>query len=332
MKRVLFVLKKNGYGLSSGLLNSAEKNAQSLMDMGYESKVVVVPDNNSIDREVSQYKPTHVIIEAIWVVPEKMRVLTQLHPRVTWVILIHSKAPFLANEGIAMRWIWDYIYVSREVDNLRIACNNLEFFKDFRDVTHTIGITRFLPNMYSYDVKKKSGGQFSGVVNVGCFGSLRPMKNHLEQAIAAMLFANSVGKQLHFHINASRMEQRGENVLKNLKGLFSGTRHKLVEHNWMPHEQFLEIINGMDMGMQVSLSESFNIVTADFVLAGVPIVVSEDISWMPRFTKCCPTDTDKIVSRLKLAYSFPLLFRVFSRVSLARYNRMAKKQWRMFLR
>lgn len=331
VKRVLFILKKNGYGLSSGLLNSAEKNAQALIDMGYEAKVVVVVDNNCIDREVSLYKPTHVIIEAIWVVPEKMMVLTKLHKQVKWVVCVHSKTPFLANEGVAMKWIRGYLEVAWNVDNLRIACNNKDFFDDLVRLTRGYGVIRLLPNMYSYGKSKPKDKAYSGSVDVGCFGSLRPMKNHLEQAMAAMIWANKMGRKLNFHINASRSEQSGENVLKNLRGLFHGTKHSLVEHTWMPHEQFLDVIRSMDIGVQVSLSESFNIVTADFVLAGVPIIVSDDIEWMPEFTRCCPTETKEIISAMKWAYYFPLFFRFFSRCALRKYNKWARKEWKEFI-
>ena len=84
--RVLFILKSGcGYGhwshKSSGLFNSASACAQMLEDDGIPSKVVEVVDNNCIDREVHKFRPTHVIIEALWVVPEKFSVLSKLHPK-----------------------------------------------------------------------------------------------------------------------------------------------------------------------------------------------------------------------------------------------------------
>src|ERR1017187_3457174 len=104
--RVLFVLKRredyaiddsySGKGISTGLLNSATFVKDMLLIQGLDSELVVVTDNNGIDAEVSRYKPTHVIIEALWVVPEKMDELVALHSTVTWIIRYHSEAPFLA--------------------------------------------------------------------------------------------------------------------------------------------------------------------------------------------------------------------------------------------
>ena len=41
----------------------------------HSDKDEVVVDNNGIDKEITEYKPTHVFIEGLWVVPEKFDVL-----------------------------------------------------------------------------------------------------------------------------------------------------------------------------------------------------------------------------------------------------------------
>jgi len=117
MTKVLFILKRredynsaihNHQGLSTGLYNSASFMNNMLNDNGVQSKMVVVIDNNCIDREVTAYRPTHVIIEALWVTPSKFAVLQKLHPGVKWIIRLHSEMPFMAGEGMAMDWLGDY--------------------------------------------------------------------------------------------------------------------------------------------------------------------------------------------------------------------------------
>ena len=129
MTRILFILKRredynaekhSHIGLSTGLYNSANFMNEMLQKAGVESKLVVVIDNNCIDREVNLYNPTHVIIEALWVVPTKFSVLCKLHPNVKWIIRLHSEVPFLANEGIAFDWIADYA----RFKNVFIAANS----------------------------------------------------------------------------------------------------------------------------------------------------------------------------------------------------------------
>ena len=117
--KILFLLKRRedysealhstNLGLSTGLFNSATFMNDMMNESGVESHLEVVIDANCIDRQVTKYRPTHVIIEALWVPPAKFYVLQKLHPNVQWIIRLHSELPFLANEGIAMDWLGDYL-------------------------------------------------------------------------------------------------------------------------------------------------------------------------------------------------------------------------------
>ena len=80
--RVLFVIKERKvYGTKTkcyGLFNSCEIIARKLNQLGIQSKTIQVIDNNCIDRHVAEFKPTHCFIEALWVVPEKFKILSKL--------------------------------------------------------------------------------------------------------------------------------------------------------------------------------------------------------------------------------------------------------------
>ncbi|MGZ5485529.1 MAG: glycosyltransferase family 1 protein, partial [Nitrososphaeraceae archaeon] len=269
--RVLFLLKRredfndhpsySEQGISTGLLNSATFVQQMLLDSGIDTKLSVVLDNNCIDREVTEYRPTHVIIEALWVVPEKFEILRRLHPNVKWIIRFHSETPFIANEGVAMKWIHEYI----KHPSVYIAINAPRFLTDVKTILAATGYTEaaindniiFLPNYYPLDktVRAKELNRFCDTVNVCCFGAIRPLKNHLLQAIAALKFATVLGKKLNFHINVGRIEMKGDPILHNLQGLFDGLvkqGHQLTVHTWTSHDKFIEIIKNMDIGLQVS--------------------------------------------------------------------------------
>src|SRR4029077_777621 len=110
MSRVLFIAKKADYNYSggdplrvTGLKLSASMCVHVLNSAGIAAQFIIVNDNNDIDREVRAYQPTHVIIEALWLVPTKFEILTKLHPSVQWIIRIHSEVPFMALEGISIQ-------------------------------------------------------------------------------------------------------------------------------------------------------------------------------------------------------------------------------------
>ena len=346
--KVLFILKrKQNYdnyrdshiGMSTGLYNSASFMNDMLRDMGIDSHIEVVVDGNGINKEVTQHRPTHVIIEALWVTPAKFFELIKIHPKVKWIVRLHSEIPFLANEGIAMDWIGDYIHY----ENITIATNAPRAATDIRVIVKAqTGWSDekvnekiiYLPNYYPQKYKQKEHRSEKHTINIACFGAIRPMKNHLEQAIAAIKFAESIGKKLRFHINAGRVEQKGEAVLNNLKALFEhlhDSGHELINHSWMPRHEFLKVCARMDIGMQVSLSETFNIVAADIISQGVPLVGSPEIPWSVDIFNAKPTNATDMSAKLWRAYNFSKLNTVVNQYLLTKYTNKSRKIWHKYL-
>lgn len=293
--KTLFLLKRNLiYGnynsviAKSGLLNSAQITASQLQKhLGYKTNVEVCVDGNEVDKFIHKHKPKIVIIEALWVTPDKMKELSRLHTSVIFIPLLHSEVAFLAHEGNAIDWIQQY----NEIENVYPAFNSSITYDQFIK----IGINcLFLPNVY-FDVKEHYHYCDDKILNVGCFGAIRPFKNQLIQAMAAKVAAKKLGKHLHFHMNTTRLEQGGGSVYKNIKALLG---HSLREHGWVNRQRFLDLIRSMDITLQVSLTESFNIVTADSVHENVPCIVSPTISWMPEQLQVNPEDMNAIASKI----------------------------------
>ena len=272
---------------STGLKLSAQLVVNMLIRFGFDAKLVEAKDQNGIQELVSHYRPDRVVLEAIWVTPAKMQELVAANPKVRWVVRVHSEIPFLANEGMALAWIASYMELGVE-----ITFNSSQTVKDFS----VMGTAAYLPNYYPQQSQSKRNPQ-TGTVNIGCFGSIRPLKNQLIQAFAAIAYANKIGRKLIFHINGARVEQSGANNLKNIKALFDATGNTLILHSWENHEDFLELVASMDICLGVSLSESFCITAADAVSQGVPFVGSEAIRWLP-FESQAPTDNVEAIVRV----------------------------------
>lgn len=330
--KILFILKKRMTShldiktISSGLLNSANFVNDMLVKNGYDSTLIEVRDNNDIDREVKNHKPNIVIIEALWVVPSKFEILQKLHPNVTWIIRIHSEIPFIANEGIAMQWIYEY----QKFKNVFVSVNSNTTFKDLNSLLKKDTI--YLPNYYPvnlFDCKNEFSNKDKKIINIGCFGAIRPLKNQLYQAASAIQFADSVGKQLHFHVNVARVENNGDPVLKNLKNLFDNNpKHKLIEHKWLKHKEFVELVKKMDIGLQVSFTETFNIVAADFVNNNVPVIVSDEITWVSNIYKAEPTESKSIINKISLGLFLKNFnFQYINKIKLWFYGFKSERIW-----
>ncbi len=320
MPRIQFILKEretyflneqfsstgvNKKQLSSGLFNSASFVSDMLAEhLGYETEVVHAADNNEIDRLVTKFKPDICIIEAYWVVPEKFAILVKLHPKVKWVIRNHSALPFLANEGMAMDWSLRYM----DYPNVILACNDVRTDKEMRDlvsihkplwtkdeVDHRVTLlTNYYPPAFAPRFRP-----IGDVINIACFGAMRPLKNHLTQAVAAIQFARKHGKHLRFHINGTRIEMKGEPIVRNLQKLFKLLPYELIEHPWLEHDDFCALLREMDISMQVSYTETFNIVTADALVNGVPVITSPDIVWSDPACQADPNSSASMVEALE---------------------------------
>lgn len=342
--RILFIIKeRNIYGTKSvsyGLVNSCEFVANVLRENNIEVKVIQVIDNNDIDREVFNYKPTHCFIEALWVVPEKFKELSKLHPNVNWYVRLHSMIPFLATEGISFQWLNEYMDLRKQGIKISIACNNKQVYDELSDLYKYVIYT---PNMYKlndeYFVNINAKSDIDAItgkniLNVGSFGALRILKNHVQQAIWAINVANEIGKTLYFHINVTEHETgEGIPLLKNLKSLFQNTRHKLVEHGWMPHDDFLQLVKQMDFGMQLSFTETYCIVAADFVYCGIPIIVSEEINFINKKSTVNISYPDEVNKSMYLCLNNSEIAKLNKQnlQLLNKSNEDAKREWLTFL-
>lgn len=260
-------------------------------------------------------KPKKVILQALCASYDELKALTSKHEGIKFYIHIHSNIPFLSVEGIAIERI-------EEARRLGIGL----VFNDERAAYAFNGT--YLPNVYerSYkQIKPKRDGKPH--IDIICAGSLRPMKNQLIQAIASIKYAEQKGKKLRFHMNLDRSEGGGE-VGHNLRRLFQGSRHELVTAPWMSHEEFIRSLESMDMGLQVSLSESFNITAADYTAAGIPMVVSQEVRWASQNIMAETGCVYSIVSKMEVAH----LYTLDNRAGLTAFSLEAERLWNEFVK
>lgn len=318
--RVLFVLKTRpsgppgswGYSecggpLASGMSVSVLQMVNVLNQVGFSAKMVQVENNNFIHQEVEAYQPTHVIIEGFWVVPDKFKVLQAMNPNVAWLVRCHSNTEFLAHEGNVFGWAIDYL-----TRGVTVAFNSPDAKRVIDTLVrdseiHKAGATVYLPNYYDFNAQlnlpcewlqklviRHSRVKQPGEFHVGCFGAVRPLKNHMNQALAALHMVRRMGLKLKFYINANRVENQGDSLVRSLRSLFQQMQgHDLVEVPWQPHAEFMNLLTEMDLVTQVSMSETFNIVLADAVACGIP-VVGANIPWLDDDYQAEPNDVDEI--------------------------------------
>lgn len=303
---VLFVLQDasaptNNYTTTStsGVATSTRLIAEALRDEGFDIQIAAVSKPEEIAHVVRVHQPRMVIVETLWVDPKYFVDILKEFPDIRFAVREHSESCFRVLEPHAFGWIIDYLSMGIEViSNSARSMNDVQYMAMAADVPPEL--STWGPNIYPVPDEAKLCSRKdtkNDVVHIGCFGAVRLMKNHITQALAAIMFGERVGKTVHFHLNGYDIPGYVDPVLNNLREMFAKfPRHKLVEHGWMDRETFLGVIRSMDIISQVSFTETFNIVAADAMYEGVPIIVSDEISWVGDYAHRDPNSAHDIAS------------------------------------
>lgn len=295
--RLVLVYKNSvaNYGIShTGLGVAAMLTAAVLRRLGFwvdvwaaengkelEDRIVVEQANATASGEVPI---SHVVIGAPWVSPLDLQHLAMKFPSITLAVVSHSNVAFLGADVRGIDYIREMALLTRTFTNFHVGGNCKKFAK-WLHAAYDVPVP-YLPNLYDTTSfvphKPHHGGRVgsSGEIQVGCFGANRPLKNSITAAGAVLAMSKTHNVNVAFHVNVGRPE--GSRTLPAIKQMLSGRpRVRLVEDSWRDWSKFRELVGTMDILLQPSFTESFNLVTADGVAEGVPSAVSDALEWVP---------------------------------------------------
>lgn len=284
-------------GSAIGLGVSAAHTVRVLRRAGVDIEAAPAAEPQDIHAAVAA-RPhlTHCMLEAPWVSRDAMIELLRAFPRVHFLVRTHSQIGFLQVEPGAIELIRELLILQENSLNLSVATNSLTL-KRFLETAYC-GHALYLPNLYDLErvTRKHTVRHASRVLRIGSFGALRLLKNHTTAAAAALMLARKSGCELEFWISTDNDTEGGIAVLDALRKMFAGlTWARLVEQPWQNWASFRRTVAGMDLCIQVSMTETFNITSADAVAEGVPSVVSPSIEWAPNYWKADPDRLEDIV-------------------------------------
>ena len=273
----------NGY---VGLNASADMTVNELCARGARASAIGVADDNAIDAVLFNERPSHMIIKAFWVRIEKLEALAMRYPSCQFIVCCHSRASFLASEARGFERLAQIGRLSQRIPTVRLAANNIEMVHFINDVMRLPCI--YLPNLVpltpGLPTPKPLLDLTARPLRVGLFCAVRPLKNMPVQAAAALSYCVKRGCALELYTMSGRYEMGGRAVIAAVREIFAcaGEPHRLIEYPWMDHIDFSALVREMDVGMQASYTESHNLVACDFINAGVPVVASPTITWVPK--------------------------------------------------
>lgn len=234
--------------------------------------------------------PTHAVIEAPWIPADVLHQMLFDFSHVHFIVRTHSQIAFLQADRNAISTIRQMIALEEGMPNFSVSSNAVKLC-DYLNRVYTAKCL-YLPNLYNYHRPhmKRRDTERHRTLRIGCFGALRPLKNHTTAGAAALMIAERHRSELEFYISTER-DDKSSMSKDSLRNMFSGLKWaKLIENPWQDWTDFRRTVAHMDLCIQVSFSESFNIVTADGCCEGVPSVVSDTIEWAPDHWKAHSDD------------------------------------------
>jgi hypothetical protein len=334
--RVALIFKDFAAWLRSscvGLHVAGYATAEVLREHGIE--VVVFPVRNNIDaviaidnyNETHDMPLTHVIISAPWLSVWDATMLVENYPGTQFVILSHSNVGFLQADPWGVELLRQYQYIAATHPNLKVGGNSERFARWMKRAYG--GEVVLLPNLYPMagclQAKRWNGER----LKVGAFGAVRPFKNFMTAAGAALVLQQSYNVPVEFHMSSGGESEPTVAAIEQMFADVDGIT--LVRHPWAYWDDFVELVGKMDLLIQVSYTESFNMITADGIAMGVPSVVSPAITWAPDCWKADPDDAVAVAEIGKRLLDYRLLANA-GREALLKHNKKSLDCWIDYLR
>ena len=265
-----------------GLGVAAINTAKVLIAHGIKTAVWPIINAEDLRRRLQDRPARQVIISAPWIPSLELQALGNDFPDTQFSVNCHSNVGFLQADRNGVKLVREVMELEAASANIHLAGNSRRFCEWIRFAFSAP--CAYLPNLYylndePYPLPRSFTG---GTLKIGIFGATRPLKNIMSAAGAALEIARSLRAPLQLWVSAGRAEGGGEVVLGALTEMLNNLPAvELVLNGWQTWPRFRRTVGSMNLLLQPSYTESFNMVTADGVAEGVASVVSSAIDWAP---------------------------------------------------
>lgn len=244
-------------------------------------------------------RPSHVVISAPFIPTLDLQNLVFSNSDIQFALTCHSNVGFLNGDPHGLQLFRDALNLEKGSLNFCAAGNSKRFCNWILDAYGNP--CTYLPNLYflerNFPVSRPLFN--GGILRIGVFGAIRPLKNLMTAGASILEIANNLHVDTEMHVSAGRVEGGGT-VLQSLEAMFKNVPGvKLVFNSWQQWPVFRRTIRSMHLLMQISYTESFNMVTADGAAESIPSVVSEAIDWAPKDWKVDVDDAIRVARKGK---------------------------------
>lgn len=278
-----------------GLGVSALNTSQVLRQAGVWVDVMTATNSAVLDERITHINNqaikhghiqlSHVVVSAPWISTEDFNKLVSKYPNINFVCISHSNVAFLHADSNGVRLLREYMDLQNQWHNFNVGANSRKFCEwAFRAYGTSLV---FLPNLYNLkhtthrNLRTKPPYSNGATLRIGNFGAMRILKNNMTAVAAALEMHSRLGVDTEVWLSLGRAKGN-ESVVKAIDQMAKNVKGFSVKYNtWETWPQFTATIRHMNILLQPSFTESFNMVSADGVAQGVPSVTSDAIEWVP---------------------------------------------------
>lgn len=274
-KNIGFFIKK--LERESGVMVSVKHLKNNLDRIGFPTDICFYADNDDLIEQVksTDYKCINLHVPSFS--DETLEMILGMHDNV--VLSIHSTICNLQTEEDAFARLLRF--GNSGIRNLRFTCPSPAECEGLNAVTE--GNYIYLPNTFSYELKendiisnidRKCMTLERRPLRISLFCEYRPMKNMLTQVAAAVKYIEQHNRDTELHVFSPA---NNNPIFKNIENICECKGIELVVHERMNNEECFRLQATMDIGMQVSLSETLSYVAFEQMVQGVPVIGSDSI-------------------------------------------------------
>ena len=278
MKCLGIFLKKLGY--TSGVMVSVSHLCGVLERAGIGYRIYDYRDDEELTELVRNCTCSCINLQVPSFSDETMERIMSLHRNV--VLSIHST---LCNLQVEDNCLNRMIEFGRKYPNLRITCPS---------ECETLAMNAvfgcrclYLPNTFSYEVdiekvhriNAQRAQRLAGVIRgsgekaeISLFSAYRPFKNMVTQVAAVAMLPQNIPVRLHLLDTGGKTP-----VYYSVRRICEDAGIDTVYHAQSGNRELFETTGSLDLGLQVSLSETFSYVAFEHMSQGVPVVGSSSV-------------------------------------------------------
>lgn len=313
MKDISFFVKKIDF--ESGVTVSVKHLCKSLdtTDISYE--IVEYCDDEDLYKKALNCKSRCINLQVPSFGDETLKKILKVKDNV--VISIHSTLCNLqVEEGSLIRLL---NLGNSEYKNLRFTCPSKCECDGLNAVMKREYL--YLPNTFSYPCSDeevseliKGKTDFNRKLNISLVCAYRPLKNMITQTAAVIMLAKDY--PLRLHLFDSNFQSPVYNAILEMA---HHNNLEIVMHPQMSNFDCFKQTSQFDLGLQVSLSETFSYVAFEHMIQGIPVVGSDSVTFSSEIVKY--SDVNEMYEAMKKILESPEIYKCYSRT--ARQKAMA---------